>query len=309
MKTILLIALAMALVSVPPVSVAADEQGGYAGSFLEWGVGSKAIALGKTFSGVADDGTALFWNPAGLTQITKNEVFLMHALVFEDRQQNFFSLTYPMPMVTLSAGWMRFGVSDIQERDAQGQLVGHFSDAENLFLLGAGTTVLDEAGLLLRAGLAGRYYYHSLYNFHGSGWGFDVGGMLTYALTGIVKRVGVSAVVQNIGASIKWNTESGHKDNVPFSMRLGGVAEANIVPVLMAFDLEKKQNQDMRIHAGAEYTWQVLALRVGVNNTKLTAGAGVLVNLEFLEIGVDYAYTTDDISESALHFFTLRGRF
>ncbi len=125
------IVLVLSLCATP--SFGSDEQGGYAGSFLAWGAGSRAIALGKTFTGIADDGTSLFWNPAGLTQAQKNEVFLMHALVFEDRQQNFFSLVVPLPMLTLSAGWMRFGVSDIQERDAQGALVSTFSDAENLF--------------------------------------------------------------------------------------------------------------------------------------------------------------------------------
>jgi len=299
----------LALFVLNNVSFAGEEQGGYAGSFLEWGAGSRAIALGKTFSGVADDGTALYWNPAGLAQMKKKEAFLMHALVFEDRQQNFFSLTYPLQVVTLSAGWLRFGVSDIQERDTQGELIGHFSDAENLFLLGAGVTVLNDVGLTVRAGLAGRYFYHSLYNFHGSGWGFDVGGMFTYGLTGAVKRVGVSAVVQNVGASVKWNTESGHKDDVPISVRLGAVAEGSVVPVLVAFDLEKKQHQDMRLHAGVEYTWQVMAFRLGVNNKKFCAGLGVMVNLELVEVGIDYAYTTDDISEKALHFFSLRGRF
>ena len=300
---------ALALLMIPAWSFGGGEQGGYAGSFLEWGAGSRAIALGKTFSGIADDGTALFWNPAGLSQLRKNEVFLSHALVFEDRQENFFSLSYPLSMLTLSVGWMRFGVSDIQERDDQGQLLGYFSDAENLFLLGAGMTVLDELGWTLRAGLAGRYFYQSLYNYHGSGFGIDAGGMLTYGLTGILKRVGLSAVVQNVGASIKWNTESGHRDNVPVGLRVGAMAEASVLPALIAVDLEKNQNQDLRIHAGAEYTWQVLSLRVGVNDKKFTAGAGVLINLELLEVGFDYAYTTDDISENAIHFFSLRGMF
>ena len=309
MKSINVAMIVLVLFLGRAVSYGGGEQGGYAGSFLEWGAGSRAIALGKTFTGVADDGTALLWNPAGLSQMKRNEIFLMHALIFEDRQQNFFSLTYPLSVLTLSVGWMRFGVSDIQERDEQGQLLGTFSDAENLFMLGAGMTVLDEAGLKLRAGLAGRYFYHSVYDYHGSGFGVDAGGMLTYGLTGIIKRVGMSAVVQNIGASITWNTDSDHRDDVPVAMRFGAVAEANVLPVLVAIDLEKKQNQDMRFHAGVEYTWQILALRLGINDKKFTAGAGVMINLELLEVGIDYAYTTDDVGEKALHFFSLRGRF
>ena len=33
------------------------------------GVGSKAIAMGGAFIGQADDFSAIFWNPAGLTQM------------------------------------------------------------------------------------------------------------------------------------------------------------------------------------------------------------------------------------------------
>lgn len=40
------------------------------------GVGSKAIAMGGAFIGLADDYSAVFWNPAGLTQIKKPTLFL-----------------------------------------------------------------------------------------------------------------------------------------------------------------------------------------------------------------------------------------
>jgi len=309
MKTRSFVSVLIAFSLSVQLSVAGEEQGGRAASFLQWGAGSKAIALGKTFTGIADDGAALLWNPAGVSQLKKSELLLMHAIVFEDRQVNFAAMAYPLPGISLSAAWMQFGVTNIQERDTQGQLIGQFNDAENLFLLGAGMNVVEQAGFTIRAGLAGRYFYHSLYTYHGSGFGLDVGGMFDYGLKGVMKRVGISAVVQNIGASLKWNTESSHQDAVPLCTRLGAVAEMSIIPLLLAADLEKNQDQDMRIHAGAQYTWQILSLRIGLNNDKLTAGAGVTVNLDVVEIGVDYAYTTDEISDSALHFFSLRGRF
>jgi long-chain fatty acid transport protein len=39
------------------------------------GVGSKAVGMGGAFVGLADDGSAVFWNPGGLTQIQKVTVF------------------------------------------------------------------------------------------------------------------------------------------------------------------------------------------------------------------------------------------
>jgi len=301
--------LAVGVLVAAPRCLGGDEQGGYAGSFMDWGIGSRAIALGKTFSTVANDGSALFWNPAGLQQITRRELDVLHAIIFEDRMENYAGFSYPFPMVTISAGWLRFGVDDIQERNTTGDLVGQFSDAENLFLLGAGTSIWNSAGMRLNAGLSLKYFYHSLYNFHGTGWGGDIGTIFSYDLESPVKRVGVSFVVQNIGASVKWNTDSGHKDNVPLNVRLGSAVEGELVPVTLAVDLEKKQHQDVRVHAGAEYTWQVLSLRVGLNQTKFSGGVGIAISLEPLEFIVDYAFTTDDVSENALHFFTLAMKF
>ncbi|MFQ6618371.1 MAG: PorV/PorQ family protein [Fidelibacterota bacterium] len=49
-----------------------------AASFLEIGVGSRAIGMGGAFVGVADDATALYWNPAGISRLRKVEAVLVH---------------------------------------------------------------------------------------------------------------------------------------------------------------------------------------------------------------------------------------
>ena len=45
----------------------------YAGGYALSGVGSKAIAMGGAFRGLADDWSAAYWNPAGLTQLEESE--------------------------------------------------------------------------------------------------------------------------------------------------------------------------------------------------------------------------------------------
>ncbi len=41
------------------------------GSDLITGIGARAIGLGGAFVSVADDASAVYWNPAGLTQLKK----------------------------------------------------------------------------------------------------------------------------------------------------------------------------------------------------------------------------------------------
>ena len=46
------------------------------GSDLGMGTGARAIGMGGAFVAVADDASASFWNPAGLTQLKSNQIFL-----------------------------------------------------------------------------------------------------------------------------------------------------------------------------------------------------------------------------------------
>jgi len=46
------------------------------GSDLGLGIGAKANALGGAFTAVADDGSALYWNPAGMTEFSDHQVFV-----------------------------------------------------------------------------------------------------------------------------------------------------------------------------------------------------------------------------------------
>lgn len=46
------------------------------GSDLGMGVGARAVSMGGAFTAVADDASAVFWNPAGLAQLTDNQIYL-----------------------------------------------------------------------------------------------------------------------------------------------------------------------------------------------------------------------------------------
>ncbi|MFO7660018.1 MAG: outer membrane protein transport protein [Candidatus Cloacimonadaceae bacterium] len=51
----------------------------FAGGFALSGIGSKAISLGGAFRGLADDGTAMYWNPAGLGFMERSFITLAGA--------------------------------------------------------------------------------------------------------------------------------------------------------------------------------------------------------------------------------------
>ena len=59
-----------------PADAAATK---YAGDFLSVGVGPRALGMGGAFTGVADDVTAGYWNPAGLAGVTRRMTTVMHS--------------------------------------------------------------------------------------------------------------------------------------------------------------------------------------------------------------------------------------
>ena len=46
------------------------------GSDLGMGIGARAVSMGGAFAAVADDASAVFWNPAGLAKLTDHQIYL-----------------------------------------------------------------------------------------------------------------------------------------------------------------------------------------------------------------------------------------
>src|SRR5271155_3166064 len=54
-----------------------SANGTTAAEFLQLGVGARALTMGQAYTAVADDASALYWNPADMTQIQNHSVTLM----------------------------------------------------------------------------------------------------------------------------------------------------------------------------------------------------------------------------------------
>ena len=62
--------------------------------FLKIGVGGRASALGDAFVAVANDASALYWNPAGLVQFQENQVMFSHNSWVVDINHEFIGAVY-----------------------------------------------------------------------------------------------------------------------------------------------------------------------------------------------------------------------
>jgi hypothetical protein len=74
-------------------------------NFLELGVGSAGIAMGEAYVAAARDLSAIYWNPAGLAYMEKNEVQVMYQPWIADINNAFASVAVVVPRIgTFAAG-------------------------------------------------------------------------------------------------------------------------------------------------------------------------------------------------------------
>jgi len=71
--------LALLASSAGAAGFSASARGTAAGEFLNLGAGARAAALGGAYSAVADDASAVYWNPAAMTRVERRSLALMHA--------------------------------------------------------------------------------------------------------------------------------------------------------------------------------------------------------------------------------------
>jgi long-subunit fatty acid transport protein len=86
------------LAGLPALAGAAQEfekVGTIGGQFLKIGIGARATAMGSAFVSVADDASAIYWNPAGVARVSKNVATINHAAWLADT--SFTQAAYLLP--------------------------------------------------------------------------------------------------------------------------------------------------------------------------------------------------------------------
>ena len=234
-----------AVVLTLPLAVPPEARAGkYAGEFLSEGVGARALAMGGAYVAVANDATANYWNPAGLSLLSQPEVSITHVTMF-DALANYDALTLSMPVghgFGLGLSWLRLGIDGIPrygelqgtsaERIGQahpewrstGQPDGYFSDTEQAYIfsfgkrfdfdvyMGGGLTPVV-IPLEFSVGASGKYLSHSLDNRTGRGQGIDLGALLRISFTSQTEQVSarflsVGFQLQNLATKLAWDTET-----------------------------------------------------------------------------------------------------
>ncbi|MBI4056031.1 MAG: PorV/PorQ family protein [Elusimicrobia bacterium] len=157
----------------------ASGAGTSSADFLNIGLGARATAMGGSFVGLADDASAIYWNPAGLSQLLEQEVGFLHAqwLSGINYEYGFYAAPHP--------GWGTWAASvtllhknDIPGFDETGGSLGEVSVKNQVATLGWGSSLFVEG---LSLGGSVKWIQENLAGYSANSYAADLGAL--YSLT------------------------------------------------------------------------------------------------------------------------------
>ncbi|MBM3237864.1 hypothetical protein FJZ31_16365 [Candidatus Poribacteria bacterium] len=220
--------------------------------------------MGSAFVPVADDGTAISWNPAGVSRLKQYTINLMYSKLFDIGTTNYISGVIPASeKLAIGMDWTRLGIEDEEINFSQNELNLSYSyQPVDYISVGANLKYISNNLSYDRSSVG-----------TSSGWGTDFGMLLSpwsfdKLKLGFVATdaIGLKAGRLSRGTSIKYDT--GASETIFFPGYQFGIAYKPKRNWLFAIGV------DDRIHIGAEFSpHDILEIRAGIEkDLRLNSG-------------------------------------
>lgn len=299
------------LIIVPLAFAGTDNTGTSAANFLKIGVGSRGNSMGGAFVAQANDVTALYWNPAGIANITSLEVGISYTDWILDINHNFLGVVYPLGRIgTIGVSVVSLSMGDMEkttplEPDGTGayfsssdlalgltyarQVTDRFSIGgtakyihESISFSSAGTFAID-AGTQFDTGYHGLKIGMSISNF---------GGKMTLKGTDQIVTADIDQVVNgNPEKEARLETEGW---SIPLVFRFGmslDVLQRDNSRLTCNLDFNDPRDNGPYSTFGAEYVWNnMLSLRGGLIYRADDFNEDKLIKTEELELIYDLKF-------------------
>jgi long-subunit fatty acid transport protein len=323
---ILILTLAGSASGQEPVS----KRGTTAAPFLEFAVGSRAVGMGKAFTAIANDATAMYWNVAGLEQLPSNEVSFSYMNWIADMDFIYAGLvikagsagTFGLSVTSLSTPEMLVRTVDQPEG-----LGWRFDAADMAFGLSYAKHLTDR----FTFGGSFKYIQRRIWHMEATAIAADFG--ILYSLPWQGMKIGMS--ITNFGSKLQMQgvdavvptdidpTMAGNNGTVlaqlrtkewalPLTFRFGLGYEAISSPdhkVTVATDYLHPNNNEESANVGMEYEFrETLSLRAGYQSLFMQdseEGLTIGVGLKQSGISFDYAYSAL-VHLGTVHQFSVR---
>lgn len=262
-----------------------SDAGTSGAQFLKLGAGARATSMGGAFTGVADDATAVYWNPAGLSRIEKKSVSLMHALWFEDISYDWASYVCPAKIGSFGVGIQYVSYGALKGADKDGAETGNFIPADIALTMAYGRKISGiDAGISVK-------YIQSTITETATALAADLGVMKKM----VDNKLSLGLAVQNIAGEMKFIEAA---DPLPLTIKVG-VAYKFMKNLLVSADIIMPSDSGVNFAIGGEYAHRVnddlsATLRLGCNTISkdVTGLSGITAGIggAYKNYAIDYAF-------------------
>ncbi len=264
------------------------------GEFLKIVVGERPCGMGEAFSSVSDNVNAIYWNPAGLSQISKVEFSLMHMqYVMTEFRINYLGLAIPIKKGVIGIDG-RLLTNEDTYRDENGNAGGKFANYNGVGTIAYSLPITQN----YYTGISLKYFYEQYENEKQDNILFDIGGMYRKNIGNNLLRLGL--VAQNLGFN---NFANNFKFGLSYQFSFGP---------LLATDIDIPIKGNVKYAFGIEYgVLNRLSLRTGyrfIENAIPSSGFTFGFGFSILKYGIDYSYIPyADLGIT--HRFSVSGKF
>ncbi|MGB2868976.1 MAG: PorV/PorQ family protein, partial [Bacteroidota bacterium] len=315
---------AVGLIAAIAVSLSLGQSvtkvGTTAAKFLSIPVGARALGMGGAFVAVANDASAMYWNPGGLAGLEKSEAVFVHANWLADVGFNYGGIVIPLhdqgtvgiSFTSVSMDEMERTTEDFPE--GTGQTFGAGSIA-------VGVSYARRLTDWFSIGANVKYINEYIWNSSATGFALDLGTLFTTPFPGLKFGAGIS----NFGQKLRMTGDdllvlkditanNGNNSNInanlgtdpfdlPLTLRIGiayDILSSEDQHFTVAVDATHPNDNSESLNFGGEYSLlnNFLSLRAGYraygardSEEKATLGGGVMYEITpGVVTKVDYAF-------------------
>lgn len=244
----------LCLMGIPAQAEINENAGTDAGQFLKIGVGARACGMGEAFCAVADDVYTIYYNPAGLIQLTQKQMSFMHNEWLKDLHYEFLAYAKPVESGVFGVSLTCLSMGDLKGRDENGNLTGDFGAKDLALQVAYG--LMANTDLSIGAGL--KFIREKIESEQASALAIDIG-FLYYDPS--LENFNLAFVIQNIGTNLRFINK---RENLPIIYKAGISYKMLDEKLILAADLNKPADNNCQINLGTEYLITPdLALRCG----------------------------------------------
>jgi len=263
--------------------------------FLTVPIGPRAISLGGAFVAMADDASALYWNPAGIAKLNRNEFIAVHSEWIAGINHDFGGIVLQLGSSgTLGLSIVSVTMEDMEVRtEILPEGTGEFFSANDMAI---GATYAKNLTDRFSIGFTGKYIFQKIWHAQASGFALDFG---TLFKTDLFNGMRIGAVITNFGQDMNIDGRDlryfldpdpnaiGNNDKIPARIETDGWP----LPLNFQFGL----STDIINRENSKLTIAVDALHPSDNFESINLGTEyVLNNMIFLRGGYHNMFLADN---------------